>query len=276
MPERRPIIRILALSTYFLLAFLLFLFLLFPFDRIKLRLESEVGQRTGLELSIAHVSPRFFNRFALRDMVLSTRSGSVLFESPEAHATLSVLAFLRGALALDLHASAYNGEVVLHTRQEKNAQSFQMDANNLDIASYALLKLQGFHLAGLLGGNFEMIGDSGKGKLWVKGLASRELKVKGFPVPDLDFEQGWIEGELKGDRLFVKKLELEGKELSLRVNGDMVLREQGMLNLTIKLKPSERLAHDQSALLSLLKNKDIDGFYILTLGGTVASPLPRL
>lgn len=276
MPEPRPIIRILALSAYFLAAFLVFLFLLFPFDRIKSRLEAEVGRRTGLELAIAHVSPRFFNRFALRDVVVSTRSGSVLFESPEARATLPVIAFLRGMLALDLRASAYGGEIVLHTRQEKNVQSFQADANNLDIASYALLKQQGYHLAGMLGGNVEMTGDSGKGKIWVKGLASRELKVKGFPVPDLDFEQGWLEGELKGDRLFVKKLELEGKELKLRVSGDLVLREQGMLNLTVKLKPSERLARDQSALLSLLKNRDADGFYVLTLGGTIASPMPRL
>ncbi len=276
MPAQRPITRILALAAYFLLAFAVFLFLLFPFDRIKSRIEAEVGRRTGLDLTIAHVAPRFFNRFALRDVVLAAKSGSVLFESAEAHATVPVLSLLRGAPGLDLRASAYGGEVLLHARQEKNAQSFLVDASNLDIASYALLKQQGIKLSGTLGGNIEMTGDSGRGKLWVKGLASRQLKVKGFSVPDLDFEQGWFECEVKGDRLFVKKLDLDGKELKLRVNGDLVLREQGMLNLTIKLKPSERLAHEQSALLSLLKNRDADGFYILTLGGTVAAPMPRL
>lgn len=48
------------------------------------------------------------------------------------------------------------------------------------------------------------------------------------------------------------------------------------MSLTIRLKPSERLAHEQSGLLSLLKGRDPDGFYQLQLGGTLAEPIPRL
>jgi hypothetical protein len=97
----------------------------------------------------------------------------------------------------------------------------------------------------------------------------------GFPVPDLDFEQGWIEAEVKGDRLKVKKLELDGKELKVRVTGDLVMRERGTLNLVVKLRPSERLSREQSGLLSLLKNRDAEGFYQFSLVGTLAEPLPR-
>ncbi|MBS1128057.1 MAG: hypothetical protein H6Q96_437, partial [Nitrospirae bacterium] len=97
-----------------------------------------------------------------------------------------------------------------------------------------------------------------------------------FPVPDLDFEQGWIEGDVKGDRLTIKKLELDGKELKVRVSGDLVMRERGTLNLAVKLKVSERLAKEQAGLLSLLKNRDPEGFYLFSLGGTVAEPMPRL
>jgi len=43
----------------------------------------------------------------------------------------------------------------------------------------------------------------------------------------------------------------------------------------VKFKPSERLATEQAGLLSLLKNRDPDGYYLLTLAGTVAEPLPR-
>jgi hypothetical protein len=71
-------------------------------------------------------------------------------------------------------------------------------------------------------------------------------------------------------------LELDGKELKVRCLGDVVLRERGTINLTIKLKPSERLAREQAGMLSLLKNKDAEGFYQFSIGGTLAEPMPRL
>jgi type II secretion system protein N len=111
--------------------------------------------------------------------------------------------------------------------------------------------------------------------LWLKGLASRELKIQGFSIPDLDFEQCWLETEIKGDRLTIKKLELEGKELKVRCLGDLILRERGTINLTVKLKPSERMAREQEGIFSLLKNKDAEGFYQLNLGGTLSEPIPR-
>jgi len=273
--DRKTVIRTLGLAGYFIVAFLVFLFFLFPFDRVMSRLESEVRRTTPLELSIGHISPRFFNRFALRDVVVSGGSGSVFFESPSAHATVSLLHLLRGVLALDLRADAYGGEILLRMHGGSEQRSLLCDADSLDIASYPLLKELGYKVAGKLGGNIEMTGNSGKGRIWVKNMATRELKVKGFPVPDLDFSEGWIEGELKGDRLTIKKLELEGKELAVRVSGEAVMRAQGMLNLLVRVKPSERLAREQSGLLSFLKNRDADGFYQLAVAGTVATPIPR-
>jgi len=56
----------------------------------------------------------------------------------------------------------------------------------------------------------------------------------------------------------------------------MVLRERGTLNLTVKIKASERLAREQAGILSFLKNKDAEGFYQFSLGGTLSEPMPRL
>lgn len=276
MIDKKVLIRILSLVAYFAGAFCLFLFLLFPFDRVKSRIESEVRMRTPLELSIASMSPRFFNRFALIDVVVSDKDGTVLFESPAARVSVSLVGLLRGILALDLRADAYGGEVIVKAQQGSDRQSILCDADNLDIASYSLLKKLGVRASGKTGGNFEMIGDTGKGRIWVKNLATRELKVMGFSVPDFDFEQGWLEGELKGDRLSIKKLELDGKELKVRVTGDLVLHRQGALNLLIKLKPSERLSREQPVIVALLKNRDAEGYYQFALGGTIASPIPRL
>jgi type II secretion system protein N len=276
MPDKKSLIRWLSFTVYFIAVFLVFLLLLFPFDRVRTRLESEVRLRSPFELVIARISPRFFNRFVLSDVVLSDKSGKILFESPSVRTTVSLFNLLRGRTSLDIKAQAYGGELLVKTQLGPALQSLLVDANGLDIGSYALLKNLGLKISGKLGGNFEMTGDSGKGRLWLKGLASRELKIQGFSIPDLDFEQCWLEAEIKGDRLTIKKLELEGKELKVRCLGDLVLRERGTLNLTIKLKPSERLAREQAGIISLLKNKDAEGFYQFSLGGTLSEPLPRL
>jgi type II secretion system protein N len=276
MIDRPTLIRRLSFALYFVIAFMTFLVVLFPFDRIKTKLESETRSRTSLELNIARISPRFLNRFVLADVVLSDQTGRVLFESPVVHTHVSLFGFLRGLLSVDFKAKAYSGELSVRTEQGLKRQFFAVDAESLDLASYALLKNLGLKLSGRLGGTFEMSGDAGKGRFLIKNLASRELKIKGFPVPDLDFEQSWIEGDIKGDRVTIKKLELDGKELKVRVSGDLVMRERGTLNLAVKLKLSERLAKEQAGLLSLLKTRDPEGFYLFSVGGTVAEPMPRL
>jgi type II secretion system protein N len=275
MIDRTTLIRRSTFALYFVVAFVTFLVVLFPFDRIKTRLESEVRTGTQLELNVARISPRFLNRFVLSDVVLSDRTGRVLFESPAIHAHVSLFNLLRGIFAVTMKGHAYGGDLAVKTEQGSKRRFFAIDADRLDIATYSLLKDLGLKASGNLGGAFEMTGDAGKGRFLLKGLATRELKIKGFPVPDLDFDQAWIEGDVKGDRFTIRKLELDGKELKIRISGDLVMRERGTLNLSVKFKPSERLATEQAGLLSLLKNRDPDGYYLLTLAGTVAEPLPR-
>jgi len=276
MVDKKLIIRWLSFTAYFVTVFLVFLLLLFPFDRVKTKLESEVRLRTPVELSVSRISPRFFNRFVLSDVVVSDKGGKVLFESPSVRTTVSLFSLLRGRLSLNMKGQTYGGAFLVKTQQGPGRQNLLVDADGLDVGSYALLKDLGFKLSGRLGGNFEMTGDAGKGRIWLKALTSRALQIKGFPIPDLDFEQGWLEAELKGDRLTIKKMELDGKELKVRCLGDLVLRERGTLNLTIKIKPSERLAREQAGIVALLKNKDVEGFYQFSLGGTLSEPMPRL
>ncbi|MHB8845627.1 MAG: type II secretion system protein GspN [Nitrospirota bacterium] len=274
--DRKTLIRGISFSLYFVMAFVAFLVLLFPFDRIKTRLEEEARARTPLELNIARISPRFINRFALSDVVLSDRAGRVLFESRVVNAHISLFNLLRGLFAVNLQTKAYGGEIAVRSEQGAKRRFLSLDADGLDLASYQLLKDLGFKLSGRLGGVFEMSGSAGTAKFLLKNLASRELAIKGFPVPDLDFDQAWIEGDVRGDRFVIRKFELDGKELKIRMSGDLVMRERGTLNLAVKLKPSERLATEQAGLLSLLKNRDAEGFYLFSLGGTVAEPMPRL
>jgi type II secretion system protein N len=276
MPDKKSLIRWLSFTVYFVAVFLIFLLLLFPFDRVRMWLEDEVRRRAQVEISISRISPRFFNRFVLSDVVVSDKAARVLFESPSVRTTVSLSNYLRGRLALDMKAQVYGGDLLVKAQQWPGRQYLLVDGNGLDIGSYKLLKAFGLKLSGKLGGNFEMTGDTGKGRLWIKGLAAREMKIQGFSIPDLDFEQCWLEAEIRGDRMTIKKLEFEGKELKIRCLGDLVLRERGTINLTVKLKPSERLAREQAGFISLLKNKDAEGFYQFSLGGTLSEPLPRL
>ena len=275
MPDRKKLITVLTYTGYFIAAFLVFVVVLFPYDRVKNRIESEVRVRTPFELNIGRIAPRFLNRVTLLDVVVSDRTGTVLFESPALRAHLSLFGLLRGLLGVDLRGQAYGGEVMLQLEEGAKRHHLSVDIDGLDAGAYPLFKSLGYTVSGRLGGSFTMTDGTGRAKVWAKDLASRELKVKGFPVPDLDFEQGWFEAEVKNDRLSIKRLDLDGKELKVRISGELVTRERGLLNLVIRLKPSERIAKEQAVLLSFLKNRDPEGFYQFTLGGTLNEPLPR-
>src|SRR5512140_952202 len=80
MIDKKTIIRRLSLSAYFIAAFLTFLLLLFPFDRTKATMEYEVRRRTGFDLSVARLAPRFLDRFVMYDVVVSGEQGKILFE----------------------------------------------------------------------------------------------------------------------------------------------------------------------------------------------------
>lgn len=276
MPDRTVIMRRALLAGYFLGAFLLFLFLLFPYDRLKTKIEAEVRLRTPLELNMERISPRFLNRVAVSDVVLSDKTGRVLFESPALGVRVSLFSLLRGALSVRAAGPAYGGELIASLYQGRDRSDIRMDANGLRIEEYGLLKTLGLRIAGSVGGSFELSGDTGSMRVLITNVKTRELKVVGFPVPDLDFEQVWIEGDIRGDRFTIRKCEFTGKELKLNVTGDLVARERGTLNLAVKVKPSERLSREQAGLLSLLKNRDAEGFYQFSLGGTLSAPVPRL
>jgi type II secretion system protein N len=178
MIDRKILIRRLSFTAYFIAAFLIFLLVLFPFDRIKSKLESEVGARTPVELSIGRISPRFFNTFLLSDVVVSDKQGKVLFESNSIDTSVSLFSLIRGGLGVNMKAAAYGGKLFVKLRQSSGQQYMMLDANGLEVASYTPLKNLGFKLTGKIGGNFEMNNDSGRGRLWIKGVASRELKIK--------------------------------------------------------------------------------------------------
>lgn len=165
MIDRTILIRRLSFSLYFVIAFLTFLVFLFPFECVKARLESEMRTRTQLELelNIAGISPRFINRFVLADVVVSDSTGRVLFESPSVRTHVSLFGFLRGLLTVNLKVQAYGGSVSLRTEQGAKRQYVSLDADGLDIGSYALFKNLGLKLSGKLGGSYEATGDAGEG-----------------------------------------------------------------------------------------------------------------
>lgn len=276
MTERRILTRRVLLGVYFFAAFFIFLLVQFPFDRIKYRIEHEVQARTPFSMSVSGISPRFFNRFVLTGVALSDREGRVFFDASRVYFKISLLSLLKGMTSFSMDSNAYGGKLFVRMRQGRDLQSYTFDANGLDISAYQLLKDMGLNISGRLSGSFEMTNGVGSGRIWIKNLAWRGLMVKGFRVPDLDLDQAWLEADIKADRLFIKKLEAEGKEMKIRMSGDAVLRERGSLNMSVKFKPSERIAREQAGLLSLLKNRDGEGFYHLTLGGTIDAPMPRL
>ncbi|HUL01297.1 MAG TPA: type II secretion system protein GspN, partial [Nitrospirota bacterium] len=140
MIDKKLLVRRALFVVYFVVVFLIFLVLLFPFERIKERLESEIHQRTPFELNIARVYPIFLNQFVLSDVVLSDRNGKVVFESQQVRTSISLFGLLHNLLSVDMKARAYGGELLMKAQQGSGRQYVLLDASGLDIGSYPVFK----------------------------------------------------------------------------------------------------------------------------------------
>ncbi|HVN87849.1 MAG TPA: type II secretion system protein GspN [Candidatus Binatia bacterium] len=101
-------------------------------------------------------------------------------------------------------------------------------------------------------------------------------KVKGFKLPDLQFNQGKGKFTLKADRLDLQDVKFTGDQLNASVSGQIVFRQPASastLNLRATLEPSPATPDQIKVLLALIPrapNAKPDAPFTIT--GTLAAP----
>ncbi len=104
-------------------------------------------------------------------------------------------------------------------------------------------------------------------------------KIAGFGVPDIHMDDAKLDFSLKGGRLEVKELSANGKEIVLKADGQVVLRDplpNSALNLQAVIQPGPEAPDPIRGLLSLIpRPAGAKADAPVHISGTIARPRVR-
>lgn len=289
--------------AWFLFMVLVGVYVTFPDEAVRERLEYEVDEGSNHEyaLGMASLSPWWRLGVTLHDATLYTvKKGRRTKENPkppyERHVLLeldslgvrvSPLAVLTGKQGFAWAADVYGGDVDGHYAATENAVDLAFQIADVDLS---LLEMDGpdqtLNLLGTLEADADLHFDaedvkqsSGTLRLAIPGLAiAAGTKMGGFGLPEATFTKAVIALEIEDGKMKVTEGVLEGPVMSAEITGDVTLnkrlsRSRNRLDVAFTL-PEE---FDQLAQLSptLRRSKDDDGRYHCQMSGTVLAPTFR-
>jgi type II secretion system protein N len=293
---RRTIFQDLGYVLYGLVAFAIFVYIMFPYDVLRQRVLERVSQG-DVELNIASVSPTFFPGLAMRDVQVAIR---------QSHASLEVLhlqslrawpqwlSLLSPGKSLGFTGQLYNGQISGDVRYtQRDGISYwegQASIENLEVSRHALLQemqqqkkltVEG-QLSGTASTRLTTTGQLEQGDIEFKmkpaiftpGEASRLLVQKPLPCDDLNGAAVLTPREWQ-----IEDLTCRGDDLMIELRGTFRPRSpwlSGVPNLRVSIK-SETAFQPELNLLSqwaLQRPLGEDGAVKFGLRGRVDNPRP--
>ena len=266
--------RILWFIIYGVAVTALFLYILFPSDIVKSRLESEV-RSPDFNLNIGSVRPSLPFGIKLQNPVIGyTARKDTLFAAETLDIQPNWLSFLRKRTYINLSGKAYGGNFDGRIGLNSQNKSFpppegKMNFENLDLSRYGFLKMQmGREITGKVRGsiNYDNVTDNyqtanGAVELFLtKG--SYSLTEPFLGLNRIEYDSGEIKARLTNGSLIIEKLDIVSPQINCSLKGEINLApalEQSRLNLTGTLE-----------IISKSKMKTN-----VNISGTLANPVSR-
>lgn len=188
---------------------------------------------------------------------------------------------------LGIGAALYGGS--MHATIDPRPASFRVDAtlDGIDLARYTGLRpwVEGVvrgQVAGVValdGGGRGPAAATGTVTLKVPGLALEGAKVRGITVPDLHFGDVHLTGAVKNGRLEISELVGDGQEVSVRGEGNVLLRdpiEASVLSLDLTITPVAGASDGLKMVVNLLPGSSGEGgARRIGIVGTLGRPTVR-
>jgi type II secretion system protein N len=260
-------------TSYGIFITLVFLYLLFPGELVKSRLEDSINSYDFMVKS-ASLHPALPLGIKLKNVTISSPALQfVLFQGELLDLQLNLLSFFRKNTYIGLAGHAYDGSfdgrvgLVSLTKVYPPAEVI-LNFENIDIGKYSLFKGDsGKALTGRARGTLTYITDeAGRG---ASGVLILFFKKGSYPLTEpflgmtrIDFDRGEIQAQLNNGNIRIEKLETFGPQINCFLKGEITpaadfRNSQLNLNGTIEILGKDKV-----------KMK-------VTIGGTLANPLVR-
>ncbi len=269
------VLKILPYPAFYVVCLVLFGYLTFPFDRLKVRILSEIGKQskgakdppvvtlehldsywlTGVELSGVKVrlpadnSPAAKTGFGWAAPKAEPEKDSII-DVKEAHARARILPLLLGRVQMDFWASVFGGEVSGTTPTGTSKGDVEVKIEDCKLSEVdPLQKLLGVPIDGKVNGALSLSPVDGKfskatGKVdfSIKNLVVSDGKTKiggMLAIPPARVDEIVLSGEADKGVLKITKLSAAGPDLEMEGDGKVSIREsflESSVDLYIKFR----------------------------------------
>jgi type II secretion system protein N len=258
-------------TLYGILMTIVFLYLLFPGDLLKQRMENALQSKAFI-LKAEALNLSLPLGMKLKNVSFhSTADSSVLFQGEWLDLQLSLLSFFQKYRYINFAGQAYSGSfegrvgLISFATDQKPAEG-KINFQNIDLAKYAV---SGVDIprgtSGKVRGSFFYSLPVGTGNM-PTGAVTLFLTKGTYPLPEpflgiskIEFDRGEIQGQMKNGSLRLEKLEIFGQQMNCILKGDITL-DDDFRNSRLNLK---------GVIEVLSKNKVKMN---VTIGGTLAAP----
>jgi len=272
---------VLFFVIYTLSAFFIFIYILFPSQMIKRKVEQTISRRFPGQIKISEISFSLPVQFRLKgvDLILSDIPAGEMPSSmkiDEMKAGLDFLKILRGRIGIKGELHIGEGSVKANLDQRligKSLRHLSGVIQNIAIQDFPFLGQQlGIHVTGLLNGELDA-NWSGKDIIqsdgtWSFDIGQGRITPRQFPAFTYDSVQG--RGLIKEQNIQITRIEVSGQDLSLVSTGQVRLAPQIKnfhIDTQVGLKLLPKLRQRIGAFASLLPKPDNNGFINLFVSG---------
>jgi type II secretion system protein N len=261
-------------TLYGILITVAFLYLLFPSDIVKSRLEDALNS-PDLIFKTESLRPSFPLGLKLKNITISSApSGNFSFQGNLLDLQLSLLSFFKKHIYIGVSGKAYGGDFDGRFALASLSRMYppiegKLNFQNINLAKYTLIRnLMGKELTGKAGGSLEYtladeVSKNNSGKIAL-------FLTKGtFPLAEtflglnrIDFDRGEMQAQLKNGSIKLEKLEVFGSQVNCYLKGEIIPADD--------FKSSQLNLNGFIEILGKNKVKTT-----VTISGTLASPTLR-
>lgn len=251
-----------------------FMYLLFPADVIKSRIENEAEKRNiALQVESLFLSLPMGLQFK-NISVRSADQRNVFFQGEKLDLQANILSLFRKHSSLNISGKAYDGKFDGHIRFASLNKiypplDFHLVFQDILLEKYPLIKNElGKNLTGKIRGSLS-VNNIAESYSKINGNITINLTKGSYPLAEpflginrIEIEQGEIKAQMKNGVLKLEKLELSGPQINCTLKGDITVYDDlktSMLNLSgvVELSGKNKLKTN------------------ITITGTIANPVSR-
>lgn len=283
------VLKYIGFAAFFGVAFIISLYLTFPWDSAKDFALQKASVATGMELSAKSLEPSWITGIVAKDVSILPAGQEEPITLAELRARIHLLPLLTGGRGITADLPIAQGTVHADVVDSSARTQVQAELKGIQIALVpGLQDATGVPLNGELDLTADMDLDKAKpeassGTIKLSGTGLELLKggkVAGMTLPfelsigDFAWTIPITDGKAKLDKLAIK-----GESVELELDGTLTLNAElarSIPNLVVKFKPTDAFLKKEPLLNALLANisraKGSDGFYAYTLTGSLKHP----